>query len=296
MTFPTSIEAASYYGVPYNNLSTTLTQEASASDTTIYVTSTANFGTIGWFAVDDEIIYHTGSASGSFTGCTRGADNTTAAVHLSGATVSLTFPAIMWTRAIAEVRAALTKVGTDSDVNTASVDYLVKNTNPNNVTFSHASGIKLDVITEKTATTGVTIDGVLIKDSLDTSGIVAKTGAQTIAGAKTFSDGVIGTPETYTPAAAGTATLDLALGNEHRITMPAGNITIAISNATNGQKFIISILQDGTGSRTVTWFTTIRWAGGSAPTLTTTASKRDIFGFIVTGTGTYDGCVVMENV
>ena len=125
---------------------------------------------------------------------------------------------------------------------------------------------------------------------------VTKATAQTITAVKTFSAGVIGTSQTYTPSAAGTATLDLALGNEHRITMPAGNITIAISNETNGQKFIISILQDGTGSRTVTWFTTIKWAGGSAPTLTTTANKRDTFGFIVTGTDTYDGFVVGQNV
>jgi hypothetical protein len=70
--------------------------------------------------------------------------------------------------------------------------------------------------------------------------------------------------QTYTPSAAGTATLDLSLANEHRITMPAGNITIALSNATNAQKFLVSITQDGTGSRTVTWFSTIRWVGGSA--------------------------------
>jgi len=99
----------------------------------------------------------------------------------------------------------------------------------------------------------------------------------------------------YTPDAAATATLDLTTGNIHSITMPAGNITIAISNEAVGQCFIIEITQDGGGSRTVTWFTTIRWAGGSAPTLTTTASKRDTFGFRVTGTDTYDGYVVGLN-
>lgn len=102
--------------------------------------------------------------------------------------------------------------------------------------------------------------------------------------------------QTYTPSAAGTATCDLSLSNEHRITMPAGNITIALSNDTNAQKFIISVLQDGTGSRTVTWFSTIRWSGGSVPTLTTTASKRDTFGFIRTGSGTYDGFIIGLNI
>lgn len=99
--------------------------------------------------------------------------------------------------------------------------------------------------------------------------------------------------QSYTPSGGGTATLDLSLGNHHRITMPAGNITIAIANATVGQKFIVDITQDGTGSRTVTWFSTIRWfPNGTVPTLTTTASKRDSFGFVVTGAGTYDGHII----
>lgn len=108
--------------------------------------------------------------------------------------------------------------------------------------------------------------------------------------------GTYGAIQTYTPSAAGTATLDLSLGNIHHITMPAGNITIALSNGTAGQCFIIRILQDGTGSRTVTWFTTIKWAGGSAPTLTTTASKTDTLGFEITGSNTYDGFVVGQNI
>lgn len=100
--------------------------------------------------------------------------------------------------------------------------------------------------------------------------------------------------QTYAPAGAGTATLDLSLGNDHRIS-PTGNFTIAISNAKVGQKFLVSITQDGTGSRIATWFTTIRWFGGSEPVLTTTASKRDTFGFVVTAAGTYDGVVVGQN-
>lgn len=109
--------------------------------------------------------------------------------------------------------------------------------------------------------------------------------------------GTYNTIQTYTPSAAGTATLDLSKGNIHHITMPAGNITIAISNGTAGQCFIVRILQDGTGSRTVTWFTTIKWAGGSAPTLTTTASKADTLGFEVTTAGSaYDGYVVGQNI
>jgi len=100
----------------------------------------------------------------------------------------------------------------------------------------------------------------------------------------------------YTPDAGGTAAIDLTKGNIHHITMPAGNITIEASNGAVGQCFMIEIVQDGVGSRTVTWFNTIKWADGTAPTLTTTASKKDVFGFRVTGVNTYDGYVVGQNI
>lgn len=40
----------------------------------------------------------------------------------------------------------------------------------------------------------------------------------------------------------------------------------------------------------------IKWAGGSAPTLTTTASKRDKLGFEVMSAANYDGVVIGANV
>lgn len=101
--------------------------------------------------------------------------------------------------------------------------------------------------------------------------------------------------QSYTPAIGGTATLDLSKGNIHHIAMPAGNITIAVSNSTAGQAFLVRILQDTSGSRTVTWFSNITWPGGGAPTLTTTANKVDSFGFETTASNTFDGFVIGQN-
>lgn len=116
-------------------------------------------------------------------------------------------------------------------------------------------------------------------------------GTQTFTGKKTFAQ----TVQTITAATDGsTVTFDLSLGNIHTVTL-GGNRTLALSNATTGQSFVIRLLQDGTGSRTVTWFSTIKWPDATAPTLTTTASKADVFGFICTGSGTYDGFVVGQN-
>jgi len=91
-----------------------------------------------------------------------------------------------------------------------------------------------------------------------------------------------------------TITFDLDSSNTHSVTL-GGNRTLALSNASVGQKFIIRLTQDGTGSRTVTFFSTIKWAGGVAPTLTTTANKTDVFGFICTSAGNFDGFVVGYN-
>jgi hypothetical protein len=99
----------------------------------------------------------------------------------------------------------------------------------------------------------------------------------------------------YTPAPGATVTLDLSVANRHKIQMPAGNITVAISNGTPGQIFMIEFTQDGVGSRSVTWFTTIKWADGVVPVLSG-ANKRDRIGFIITGANTYDGDLISPNI
>lgn len=134
------------------------------------------------------------------------------------------------------------------------------------------------------------VNGNIGAANVNTGEIVTLTGTQ-----KLTNKTPIPVVTSYTPGAGETATLNLAAGNVHAVTMPAGNITLAITGATVGQCFILELTQDSGGSRTVTWFSTIKWAGGTAPTLTTTASKRDTFGFRVTGSGTYDGYIVGQS-
>ena len=63
------------------------------------------------------------------------------------------------------------------------------------------------------------------------------------------------------------------------ITLTA-NCTFTFPTAAAGKSFLLGLLQDATGSRTVTWPGTVKWSGGTAPTLTTTASKLDVFSFV----------------
>lgn len=91
-----------------------------------------------------------------------------------------------------------------------------------------------------------------------------------------------------------TITFDMASSNMHTVTL-WGNRTLVLSNVSVGQVFTIRLQQDATWSRTVTWFTTIKRAWWTAPTLTTTASKADLLIFVCTGSWTYDWAVAMSN-
>ena len=86
----------------------------------------------------------------------------------------------------------------------------------------------------------------------------------------------------------GTTTLNLELGNVFEITMD-GNLSFTFSNppaSGTAGSFTLVLKQDGTGSRTATWPAAVDWAGGTAPTLTTTASAVDVLAFITTDGGT----------
>ena len=87
-------------------------------------------------------------------------------------------------------------------------------------------------------------------------------------------------------------TLALTNGTVQIITL-TGNATITMPTATSGKSFILLLKQDATGSRTVTW-SSVKWPGGAAPTITSTASKQDIYSFFADGTNWY-GTTVGQN-
>ena len=62
--------------------------------------------------------------------------------------------------------------------------------------------------------------------------------------------------------------------------------------AVAGKSFVL-YLRTGGGSYTVTW-STVKWPGGTAPTLTSAASKMDIYSFFSDGTNWY-GATVGQN-
>lgn len=177
-------------------------------------------------------------------------------------------------------------------------------------TFSSLPTIPLVPVATTDAASKAYVDGVAVAGAPNASttvkGIVeeatlAETNSFTAAGAtgaRLFVNPTsLASMTTYSPISGATATLDMLLALEHRVSFPAtGNITLAVSNSSAAQKFIVSLTQGAAGSQTVTWFAGISWANGSAPILTTTAAKRDTFGFIRTGANTYDGFIIGQNI
>jgi hypothetical protein len=101
----------------------------------------------------------------------------------------------------------------------------------------------------------------------------------TTSAAQTFTAGQRGEITTLTSGA--TVTPDFNDSNNFTLTLDQ-NLTIANpSNLVAGQSGSIFLVQDGTGSRTAAWGTYWDFAGGTAPTLTTTASAVDRIDYVV---------------
>ncbi|CAN7371245.1 hypothetical protein LJR074_002211 [Acidovorax sp. LjRoot74] len=90
--------------------------------------------------------------------------------------------------------------------------------------------------------------------------------------------------ETIVTANTSTAyTINLANGTLFSLTL-TGNCTFTFPTATSGKQFTVLLKQDGTGSRTVAWPSSVRWVGGTEPTVTATAGQTDVISFIADGT------------
>ena len=137
------------------------------------------------------------------------------------------------------------------------------------------------VTTAKIATNAVTT--VKITDANINT---AKLASNSVTGVK-ITDNVIGgekllfTETTLTDGS--TISWNAATAEVCKVTL-AGNRTMAApSNSTTGQFISILVIQDGTGGRTISWNAVFEFTADTAPTLTATASKGDVFVFRYNG-------------
>ena len=80
-----------------------------------------------------------------------------------------------------------------------------------------------------------------------------------------------------------TVTWDASTQDVCKLTLGGNRTLAAPTNSTTGQFISILVIQDGTGSRTLTWNAVFEFASDTAPTLTTTASLGDVFVFRYNG-------------
>lgn len=119
------------------------------------------------------------------------------------------------------------------------------------------------------------------------TGIADLTTAQTLTNKTLTTPSVNGYTEGVATANTGTAyTIDIATASVQILTL-TGNCTYTFPTATAGKSFLLVQKQDATGSRTTTWPSTVKWPSSTAPTLTATAGKAELFGFTCDGTYWY---------
>jgi len=120
--------------------------------------------------------------------------------------------------------------------------------------------------------------------------------ASTLAAALDAADQVVGKPElkdyaetSTTPSSAtNVLTLDLENGNDFQVTLTEDITTVTISNPPASGKrgsFALDIIQDSV-ARTITWPASVKWPGGTAPTLSTGSGDIDSFAFRTRDAGT----------
>lgn len=86
-----------------------------------------------------------------------------------------------------------------------------------------------------------------------------------------------------------TLTLDLQSSSVFKVSLDANITTLTLQNspasASGTGSFILILTADGS-ARTINWPASFKWAGGIAPTLTSTNGKIDVFAFLTPDNGT----------
>lgn len=170
------------------------------------------------------------------------------------------------------------------------------------VTANGFAGTVATATTTPAITLTTSITGVLKGNATAISAAVAgtdyvtPTGTETLTNktveAGTFTNGY--TEEVFTGNSSTAITLDLANGTVQIITL-TGNCVYTFPTPVAGKSFTLIHLQDATGSRTVTWPSTVDWPSATAPTLTATALRADKFVFTAISGTSWLGSVAGQN-
>lgn len=294
-----------------NARSTTLNGSIGAGDTSITLTSVTGLQSPGVITIDRvntsdtetptvrEYISYTGISTNTLTGCTRGLGGSTAQSHSSGAIVEETFNVTHWNDMVDFLMVAH-DAGGNIVTSTATIATLIVDTVKVATSIADINANELfkvvattDAVNEVTVTNAATGNAPLLSATGGDTNIDLKLSGKGTG--KIRADSTYGAITDQGSQSSGTITLNWATSNRHKITLTGDSVTIAHSNQVAGQTALLEVIQDGTGTQTITAWTGVTWAGGTAPTLTTTASKKDLIGFFYDGSATI-GFVVAQNI
>tara|TARA_Y100000590_G_scaffold258520_2_gene290176 strand:- start:14766 stop:15422 length:657 start_codon:yes stop_codon:yes gene_type:complete len=104
--------------------------------------------------------------------------------------------------------------------------------------------------------------------------------------------------------------IDLSKGNYFEVTLGAAVTDVDFTNGQDGQRFVVRFEQPAGANYAIAWTAvthdqdgggspaavTMRWAGGTTPTMTATNGKADTYGFIVRDENKFDGYVIGQNI
>ena len=125
----------------------------------------------------------------------------------------------------------------------------------------------------------------------DLSAKVSKAG-DVISGTLVVDSQSYGTVATF--VGSGVINLDFGAANNHEITLEGNSTLGSPVSPSGGQSGAVVIRQDGTGSRTLAYSGGWSFAGGSAPTLTTTASGADLLIYYVTSPSEITASTILD--
>ena len=91
-----------------------------------------------------------------------------------------------------------------------------------------------------------------------------------------------------------TITIDMATACHHSVTLGGKRTFAAPSNQAVGQSGSIFITQDGTGSRTASFNSAFKFAGGTAPTLSTAANAVDRIDYVIKASNVIHSVITLD--
>jgi len=173
-----------------------------------------------------------------------------------------------------DVSANTAKVG----ITTTQASAITANTAKVGITTTQASDItannaKVGITT--TQANDITANNLKVGVTTQISNVVEDTTPQLGGQLDAQANSIGFTRQTYT-GVVGTTNIDLTKGQKYTFTFGAGNETLTFTAPAKDGTFLLNIIQDSVGGRTITWPTIVKWSGGGTiPTLTTTAGARD---------------------